>query len=158
VAILDDEGRVVSTIRGALFDLMTTSLIGWQQGNDLLVGGEGHDTLYGHEGDNDLRGFQSNDYLSGGPGADTVEGHSGQDIFAFQNKDIAVGDLIADFNVGEDKIELNFVGVETISDLQLAESTTEPGIHLAIGNHGTVFLRGSMSIAELNAAANFVFL
>lgn len=30
VPILDDEGRLVSTIRGALFDLMTTSLIGTQ--------------------------------------------------------------------------------------------------------------------------------
>ena len=79
-------------------------------GNDVLEGGEGHDRLLGGEG---------NDTLSGGEGHDTFV-FGGTTFFA--PRAVAAGnDTITDFQK-KDVIELDFAGVDDMSDLTIVES------------------------------------
>ena len=73
-------------------------------GNNQLTGGNGNDTLLDNNG---------NDILYGGVGNDQVRGDSGNDIFQLNSG--AGRDLIIDYTVGEDRIEL--LGGITESDL-----------------------------------------
>ncbi|MEO5615251.1 MAG: calcium-binding protein [Cypionkella sp.] len=93
-------------------------LIYGDQGNDVLVGGVGLDALYGGAGNDILRGETGEDRLYGSAGADTLTGDVGtaggyDDVFVFQRaSDIPnTGslDLITDFHIGEDKIDLSAI-------------------------------------------------
>lgn len=80
------------------------------QGNDVLIGLGGDDTLYGGQGNDTLNGDGGNDVLSGDKGQDLLTSGLGQDIFilpvsAAVNNINAV-DIITDFQVGEDQIQL----------------------------------------------------
>lgn len=92
-------------------------------GKDTLSGGEGNDNLFGGNGKDKLFGFAGDDDLFGGPGKDTLLGGVGNDtLFGGGGKDRLVGDegadvfgflkgqkgidVIADFEVGIDKIDL----------------------------------------------------
>ena len=74
-------------------------------GNDNLYGGDGNDILYGGDGNDNLYGGAGNDILIGGKGNDTLYGGEGHDIFKWQQGDYGK-DVIKDFNVHEDKIDL----------------------------------------------------
>lgn len=83
-------------------------------GKDLLNGGTGNDTLYGDDNADTLLGGTGTDKLYGGQGDDKLDGGAGQnhlyggdgaDTFVFsQPPDLY--DIIFDFNVAEDKIDL----------------------------------------------------
>ncbi len=64
-------------------------------GNDHLVGNSGNDHLFGLMGD---------DILAGGPGFDTLTGGPGADTFVLADLDAA--DVITDFQVGVDRLDL----------------------------------------------------
>ena len=82
----------------------------YTHGNDVLEGGEGHDRLLGGEG---------NDILSGGGGHDTFV-FGGTTFFA--PRAVAAGhDTITDFEK-KDVIELDFAGVDDMSDLLIVEN------------------------------------
>ncbi|WP_260258402.1 Ig-like domain-containing protein [Vibrio intestinalis] len=69
------------------------------QGDDILDGGLGDDFLFGGAGDDHLIGGQGNDILSGGEGSD---------IFVWMDSDLDGGlDVITDFTVNEDKIDIS---------------------------------------------------
>ncbi len=104
------------------------------QGNDLLVGGDGDDTLNGNEdddqlwaeaGNDSLDGGLGDDLLVGGDGADTLVGGVGQDILFGQNGsdvfvivDGTIHDVVADFTIGEDQIDLRaFQTIQSFDDL-----------------------------------------
>ncbi|MEM1371773.1 MAG: M10 family metallopeptidase C-terminal domain-containing protein [Pseudomonadota bacterium] len=99
------------------------------KGADMLTGAAGHDRLYGNKGDDTLFGGEGNDKLSGGAGDDQLSGGAGRDkltgvdgadIFIFSDADVTgdnLGDLIRDFEQGEDVIDLS--GIDVV---------TEPGI------------------------------
>ena len=74
-------------------------------GNDNLYGGDGNDILYGGDGNDNLYGGAGNDILIGGKGNDTLYGGEGHDTFKWQQGDYGK-DVIKDFNVHEDKIDL----------------------------------------------------
>lgn len=65
-----------------------------------LIGGVGADTLSGGAGDDLLTGGRSADRLSGGAGADVFRFTAGAD------STVAAGDLITDFQVSVDKLDL----------------------------------------------------
>lgn len=80
------------------------------EGNDILYGGEEDDTLYANEGDNFLDGGGGNDILVAGFGRDTLIGGEGGDRFILARGNGSFtrseANLIVDFTVGEDEIEL----------------------------------------------------
>ena len=74
-------------------------------GNDELYGGNGNDILYGGDGNDKLYGGAGDDILIGGKGNNTLYGGEGHDTFKWQQGDYGK-DVIKDFNVHEDKIDL----------------------------------------------------
>jgi Ca2+-binding RTX toxin-like protein len=83
-------------------------------GSDSLYGGTGNDTLMGGGGNDLLMGGSGDDVLVGGTGADTLTGGIGHDIFRFGGTDSraklpvfdTTGDVVTDFQHGEDKLDL----------------------------------------------------
>ncbi|MFO1169938.1 MAG: calcium-binding protein [Hyphomicrobiaceae bacterium] len=95
-------------------------------GDDTLLGGDGGDYLDGEGGDDTLDGGAGNDFaIIGRGGVDTMTGGAGADVFRYyESTDSGVDannrDIITDFEIGADKIELwrafvglTFVGVIT---------------------------------------------
>jgi hypothetical protein len=76
-------------------------------GNDRLLGGEGDDLLRGGVGNDRCKGGKGNDVMVGGLGSDTLTGGAGADTFVFFNAVASNTDLITDFAVGEDKLDLS---------------------------------------------------
>ncbi|UZD91363.1 DUF6923 family protein [Cognatishimia activa] len=100
-----------------------------EAGNDMLSGGDGRDYLAGGTGNDVLLGGAGGDKLVGGTGSDTIEGGTGNDhMWGGQWRGdndadtfiVAGGngsDMIHDFEVDHDQIDLSAYGVE-FSDLQ----------------------------------------
>ncbi len=108
-----------------------------QKGNDLISGGTGNDRLFGGDGKDTLNGNEGDDLLFGGKGDDTINGGEGDDLLVGgTGNDILTGgagkdrfrlapregtDIIADFTVGEDSIELSkglqFTDIEIIQGI-----------------------------------------
>ena len=94
--------------------------INGNQADNGLWGNDGNDLLLGLGGNDMLNGGVGNDLLNGGAGQDTLTGGGGNDTFVFT--DLGLGDLITDFNAG-DQIDLtalypgaiNFVGGAALS-------------------------------------------
>jgi serralysin len=102
----DDQNNILQTGDG------TFEFINGGNGNDVLIGGHGHDELFGGTG-NDM--FRFNEL------ADVYNGASN------------VGDLIIDFTLGQDKIQIyakNF-GLSVVADGGNFFSGTVPTSHLA---------------------------
>ncbi|CAD5951847.1 hypothetical protein L2E69_05325 [Planktothrix agardhii 1806] len=86
--------------------------------NDLLHGGRGNDILFGGKGDDSLFGDQGNDTLYGGLGSDILVGGGGKDVFVFKpnsgSLELVKTNLITDFTIGEDLIQLQGISVPNI--------------------------------------------
>lgn len=83
-------------------------------GNDWLYGGGGNDKIFGDAGNDKLYGENGNDVIYFGNGKDDVWGGKGQDIFKVEklsNGDSKLKDIIHDFNLKEDKLDLSDLGI-----------------------------------------------
>ncbi|PSL21628.1 calcium-binding protein [Shimia abyssi] len=134
-------------------------------GNDSISGNEGRDTLSGSQGDDLLRGGDDQDILNGGQGADTLAGgegvdtltgYSGADLFRFSEDHMAQGDVITDFEVGRDVIELSYDDIQSVGDLRFED--VSQGVAIFVGDHGGMLLQGSLTAAQMNDPRNFIFL
>ncbi len=76
---------------------------------DFLSGGAGSDILFGKLGNDVIDGDAGNDLIVGGDAADVLTGGSGIDRFQYF-KPTEGGDLIKDFTIGEDKINISANG------------------------------------------------
>ena len=94
-------------------DLNSRAAGGVKGGDDLLYGGTGHDAisgkggndqLFGDDDDDTLYGDAGDDWLTGGDGNDVLTGGAGYDTFALGANQGS--DIITDFKIGEDVIEL----------------------------------------------------
>ncbi|MEH2089414.1 hypothetical protein [Nostoc sp.] len=80
--------------------------------DDNLLGSNGDDILFGSSGKDTLIGNTGNDYLQGDSGDDILTGGAGADKFAFATgskfniRELGV-DIISDFTLEEDKIQLS---------------------------------------------------
>ncbi len=106
----------------------------------VLAGGRGFDRLEGRAGD---------DLIDGGRGVNHVTGNGGADTFVIQNLSFNV---INDFEVGEDLIDVRALGAEDIGDLSIRET-----------GFGT-FVRAELGVAKVKGvdadelgAGSFVF-
>ncbi|MGH1413597.1 MAG: calcium-binding protein [Pelagimonas sp.] len=98
--------------------------VGGGRGNDTLRGGTGADQVWGSEGNDFLSGDDGHDTVAGGTGNDTLLGGAGNDTFTFYAQ--PGNDVIRDFTVGEDQIQI------------LEHNLTYQGLNLEATSAGTV--------------------
>lgn len=118
-------------------DITGNELANWITGNsgsNVLLGGAGADRLISYAG---------SDSLNGGAGHDILEGGSGPDIFAF---DAGSGtDLITDFEVGTDLIDVTSLGI-AYADMTIVNSAARAIVlwddPAAAGARGIIVLDG----------------
>lgn len=128
-------------------------IIQGSNGSDTINGGAGHDQIYGGTGQDTLIGGADSDFLFGENGRDTLSGGSGNDILnGGQGRDFLTGgegfdifeygpssghDIITDFTLGEDFIDLNgFDGEVTYEDLRFVQTAT--GLRVYMGDSSAI--------------------
>jgi Ca2+-binding RTX toxin-like protein len=129
-------------------------------GNDYVLGGEGQDILWGNEGKDILNGGLGKDLLYGGGGDDRLDGGADNDFLTGgQGKDRFVfrlgndKDIITDFQVGQDKIDLTSFGFASYSSFLANVSLGSDSINFAPG-HTLELLNTNVSSLS---AADFIF-
>jgi len=119
-------------------------------GRDRLSGGRGDDALFGGDGRDTLDGGRGDDFLAGGDGDDVLKGGRGEDIFAFG---LGEGDdLVKDFKVGVDRIDLSETGL-AFEDLSITSAGCRQA-HIDLGD-GSITLSG-VNVSQLDEAS-FIF-
>jgi Ca2+-binding RTX toxin-like protein len=153
----DPEVTNVENVFGTAFndDIYGNDLANW------LVGGGGNDVLAGGAGDDKLEGGNGNDIIVAGIGADTLTGGANADTFWFWSLDdskIAGGkpqDVIADFQQGQDKIDLSHLSLGP-NDLLVLDNQNVGGVNYSYvgidSNHDNVLNEGEFAIAVKVAA------
>lgn len=119
-------------------------------GADDLFGGKGKDTLLGGAGGDNLSGGGGNDVLKGNKGNDTLTGGGGRDTFFFKKGDGA--DLVTDFKVGKDVIEIGR-GASRMEKLHFEKQGTD----VVVSFKNVEITVEDVSIADLQVADNFLF-
>jgi len=111
---------------------------------DQIFGLEGDDRLYGHGGDDSLYGDEGNDMLAGGAGDDLLDGGTGDDtIWTGIGWDTVVFrdgygyDVVMDFNILQDRVQLTSSGVETWADVQDRLGVDHDGVALLMLDDGS---------------------
>lgn len=107
-----------------LFGGSGDDLLEGMSGRDSLEGGMGEDEIFGGAGADSLHGGADDDFLMGGTGSDTLVGGNGDDVFSFDTfgDDAEVAeeqDIIRDFELGADKIDLNAASSNTDPDMEI---------------------------------------
>ena len=121
-------------------DITGNGLANWitgNTGNNVLLGGAGRDRLISGDGDDTLNGGADNDILEGGAGADVFSFDAGTGI-----------DLITDFEIGTDQIDVTSLGI-AYADLTIVNSGSralviwdDPG---GAGARGIVSVQGAQA-------------
>ncbi len=87
------------------------------------TGTDGRDILTAPEGDGQVQAGAGDDILIDGGGRDSLRGGSGADLFVLRPDE--QGDIIRDFNVTEDRIDLSsFTALSGLSDISVSTSAT----------------------------------
>src|SRR5690606_13971133 len=93
----------------ATADVQSTYTLHGSEGTDtaaITLAYQAGNTLTGTNGNNTLLAGDGNDILIGGKGDDILYGGAGADTFKWEAGDLGK-DVIADFNINEDKIDLS---------------------------------------------------
>lgn len=130
--------------------------IAGNEGNDTLSGSEGQDLLRGEEGSDEMNGGIGHDRLDGGEGLDFMTGWSGDDVFFFEDGDMQDGDVIMDFEIGKDMVELSYADITDMNDLTFSQVSV--GVVMRVGDHGAVLFKGDFTPEQLAQPGNFQFL
>ncbi|KJZ33757.1 M10 family metallopeptidase C-terminal domain-containing protein [Pseudomonas fluorescens] len=167
-------GNLTSTLTASNF--IFNRVVTGTSGSDSLLGSDSADTLLGLAGNDSLNGGAGDDRLDGGAGMDTLTGGAGADTFVFSNRldsyrnyntgGANLGDLITDFDITADKIDLSAMGFTGLGDgknntvsVALNSAGTKTYIKSltadANGNRFEVALDGNY-LGKLTSA-NFVF-
>lgn len=120
-------------------------------GNDVLNGGAGDDVLIGGLGNDLLNGGEGDDILLGGFGNDTLTGGAGQDTFIWKGGETGA-DVITDFEVGVDKLDL--------SDLLVGatEANLSDYLTFSFGANGTTITVDTNGLADGGVGAQTILL
>lgn len=112
------EGDTLSGIENLIGSIDADFLQG-DAGSNVIQGGAGEDKLMGDAGNDVLMGGFGDDILDGGIGIDALLGEAGADTFVIGPGSGSDLDVIADFNPGEDVIDLTEFGLSGMSDLSI---------------------------------------
>ena len=144
-------GNLTSTLTANNF--IFNRVITGTSGSDSLLGSDSADTVLGLAGNDSLSGGAGDDKLDGGAGMDTLTGGAGADTFVFSNRldsyrnyntgGANLGDLITDFDITADKIDLSAMGFTGLGD---GKNNT---VYLVLNSAGT-----KTYIKSLTADAN----
>jgi Ca2+-binding RTX toxin-like protein len=145
---------VIATINGAGYYL-------YQEIENLIlagntpfgVGNNINNNLTGNAAANYLFGGAGNDRLNGRAGNDVLFGESGTDIFVFERAAGTAtigGDVIADFVVGTDKIELRTTGFTSFAQVQVGIVAVGGDTAINLGFGDFIILQG-VNAATLTA-------
>jgi V8-like Glu-specific endopeptidase/uncharacterized protein YegL len=129
-------------------------------GPNVLTGTPGQDNLSGTVGDDSITGFQGRDIIATGAGNDLI----------IYTSVVDAGDVITDFTVGSDKINisqvlesLNYTGSDPIADGYLKFTSQGNDTFIQIDPDGfntaaarSFILARDTTVAELNNLSNFV--
>lgn len=114
-----DLGFEDATINGVTLNINSIERVQGSMGRDVLRGDAGNNVLSGRAGNDVLQGRAGNDTLNGQAGKDTQTGNSGADTFLFRNVGESVfgsaRDVITDFQVGLDIIDLGQIDADTVT-------------------------------------------
>lgn len=167
-------GNLASTLTASNF--IFNRVVTGTSASDALLGSDSADTLLGLAGNDNLSGGAGDDKLDGGAGMDSLTGGAGADTFVFSNRldsyrnyntgGANLSDLITDFDVSNDKIDLSAIGFTGLGDgknntvyLVLNSTGTKTYIKSltadANGNRFEVTLAGNY--LDKLTSANFVF-
>ena len=123
-----------------------------------LVGSAKADTLTGDGNDNILRGLAGADSLSGGDGADTLDGGTGNDTLtggagkdSFVFKPTYQSDLVTDFKVADDKVDLSAFSITSFADVQKLWSQVGKDVVIDFGA-GDVLTLQNVKTGDLTAS------
>ena len=117
---------------------------GTSEGIDKLIDvenvttGSGDDVLIGNDGDN---------VLTGGDGDDTLTGGDGADVFRFYSSEGPSTDVITDFTVGQDSIELID---DTTGEVAQAQITTDASGSTVTWDELTIVLNVNVNYDDIN--------
>ena len=110
VQSIDSTARIINLEvinAGAGNDIVDLTSNNFVLADAIVINGEaGNDTLWGSNGDDAINGGDGDDSIFGGTGSDTLTGGAGSDSFQFTAT--AVSDVITDFNMSEDSIQLYY--------------------------------------------------
>ncbi|MBR9843671.1 MAG: calcium-binding protein [Rhodobacteraceae bacterium] len=115
-------------------------------GNDKLIGGVGNDTLRGGADNDRLFGGQGHDDLYAGSGSDTLTGGVGDDFFIFTSIDASDANVIRDFELGTDEIEIENYDPNTTT-LQVVGGDTL----ITLDSGATILVEGVTDTTALEA-------
>ncbi len=92
-------------------DLSLDNDIKGGSGGDTITGGKGKDKVTGGAGNDKISGDEGDDSIEGGKGTNTLTGGAGKDRFIYKTSreeitKVADADLITDFNVDDDVLDL----------------------------------------------------
>jgi Ca2+-binding RTX toxin-like protein len=96
------------------------NLLDGGSGNDRIEGVAGNDTIVGGAGSDILVGSDGNDRLDGSSGNEQMTGGAGSDTFVLGS--LKANDVISDFQVGIDRLEIHATAVQT-ADLHIGATT-----------------------------------
>lgn len=113
-----------------------------QNGNDKIRGGDGSDIIKGGDGNDRLFGGNGADDIYAGSGNDTLTGGSGDDGFVFKDIGATDANVIRDFELGVDFIE--------IEDTGSASMVVQNGdILITQSNGATILVEGVTDVSAL---------
>ncbi|MDV4143391.1 MULTISPECIES: calcium-binding protein [Shimia] len=123
-------------------------IINGRGGDDSFYGEDGNDKLRGGVGDDELYGGAGDDTLSGGSGSDTLAGGEGADVFRFRNDLSSDDNVITDYELGVDIIEM-YDGYDAEDTTYTLANGTDTLITLVSG--ATILVEGVTDTLALRA-------
>ncbi|WP_340313837.1 hypothetical protein [Rhizorhabdus argentea] len=120
--------------------------------NDLITGGDGNDYINGDDGNDTLIGGNGNDTIIGEDGNNLITGGAGNDVFVLEGE--GGSNIITDFTVGQDKIDLSDTNVDSFAALQ-PHLSSSGGDAIIAGDDTSYTLQG-VALASLDASS-FIF-
>ncbi len=114
---------------------------GYGYGDDVVYGGDGDDTVFGSAGNDTLFGGNGDDLIAGQWGEDIMTGGAGADTFSFTVS--SNNNVITDFNIQEDKLDLTAFNISNLSEIaEVTSAEGQDGVLLTLNEGTFVFLIG----------------